>query len=141
MPAMIARLAGVAALACAAAAPAGAVGFGPLSKEGIVDGPAKAFYLDLINPYPVPTEFVVNPVHLDDEERQEHVRVVPPRITLGANRSRRILVVVDHLTVGETARFRVCAERAVDPEGVSVHARVCSKLAARRIDRAVGNGG
>ncbi len=140
MPAVIARLLGFAALA-AAAGPAGAVGLGPLVKEGVVDGPAKAFYLDLVNPYAVPTEFVINPVHLEDEGRQEHVRVVPPRITLGASRSRRILVVVDHLIAGETARFRVCAERAADPEGVSVHARVCSKLAARRIDRAVGNGG
>ena len=48
MPATIARA--LAVLALGLAAPALAVGLGPLSKEGSISGPRKAFYLTIVNP-------------------------------------------------------------------------------------------
>ncbi|QPQ55271.1 hypothetical protein IC614_01235 [Allosphingosinicella flava] len=117
----------------AAAAPAFAVGMGPLAKSGLTDGPRKAFYLTVINPYPAAASFKAYAVGVDDEEVQSRVRILPEAtIRIGAKQNRRILVVADDLEPGETFAFRVCAAKAEMVEGM-VHARVCSKLSARRI--------
>lgn len=135
MPAMRRRLAPLAALLAAAALPAVpalAVGLGPLVKSGVTDGPRKAFYLTLINPYPSATAFRAYAIGMTDEQPQPRVRILPGDVTLGGNTNRRLLIVAGGLTPGETYEFRVCAERAQPIEGM-IRARVCSKLSARRL--------
>lgn len=129
---MSARLA-AALLGLAAAAPLAAVGLGPLAKEGVIDGPRQGFYLNVYNPYPATTAFVLYAVGPDDEERQARVEILPGEVDLAPERGRRILVIADGLAVGETYRFRVCAQRRTPLEGISLNARVCSKLTSRRI--------
>lgn len=109
-----------------------AVGLGPLEKSGLTDGAAKAFYLTLINPYPRTERFTVEPLALLDESRATRVIIFPAEAAVAPNRSRQLLVIVRQLTLGETYIFRVCAQRPPRPEE-SVHARVCSKLTARRL--------
>lgn len=135
---MRARLAITAAALALVAGPAVAVGFGPLRKEGVVDGPSKAFYLTIVNPYDRATDFVAYPVAIDSEAPAANVRVFPDRLRLGAGQSRRVIAIVDQLEVGPAQWVRVCAERAEDPEGTAIHARVCSRLGARRVDPARG---
>ena len=120
-------------LAGLAAAPAFAVGLGPLKIDGMIDGPREGFALDLLNPYPVATDFVVKAIGAEDEEAQARVTVLPAETELGPERRRRVLVVVDELAVGETYHFRVCAQRREPPEGIAINARVCSKLSAHRV--------
>lgn len=124
-------LAGLAALLLAA--PVGAVGLGPLTKSGVIDGPSEAFYLTLLNPYETATEFRIYPVGHQDEDLQARVDVFPHAPTLAGRATRQVLVIANGLTVGETYQFRVCAERAMPPQGIAINARVCSKLSARRI--------
>lgn len=112
--------------------PALAVGLGPLKREGVTDGPGKAFYLTLSNPYPLAERFQVEPVGLADDDAAPRVTVFPDQPVVGAGGARRLLVIVRPLQPGETYTFRVCAQRAPRPEE-TVHARVCSKLAARRL--------
>lgn len=114
------------------AGPASAVGLGPLVKEGATDGPDKAFYLTLINPYPMRTRFTAYAVGAEDEVPAARVRILPADVWLAGERTRRIVVIAGGLAPGETYRFRVCAERVSNEEG-SIHARVCSRLAARRL--------
>lgn len=133
MPAELIRRAAALALATGAAVPAMAVGLGPLVIEGTVAGPRKAFYLTILNPYPDATTFVLSARGRDDEGDPGDVRIHPARLTLAAGSDRRVIVVADNLEPGPTRWFRVCAERAVDPEGSPIHARVCSRLGARRV--------
>ena len=109
-----------------------AVGLGPLDKSGVTDGPAKAFYLTLINPYPRAERFTVEPLGAFDEAPAPRVIIFPADPTVAPNRSRQLLVIVRQLAPGETYMFRVCAQRPPRPEE-TVHARVCSKLTARRL--------
>ncbi|MDP4573540.1 hypothetical protein Q9K02_00120 [Qipengyuania sp. G39] len=104
---------------------------GPLEKSGITDGPKKGFYLTVLNPYDKPETFRTFPAVLGGEDAPQAVTVRPERFVLAAGRQRRVLVVVDELTPGETREFRVCTEK--DKEEGVIHARVCSKLSARRI--------
>lgn len=115
-----------------AAGSAFAVGLGPLEKGGLTDGPGKAFYLTLINPYPRAERFTAEPLGLTDETRAPRVVVFPAQTIVAPNRSRQLLVIVRDLQPGETYMFRVCAQRPPLPQE-TVHARVCSKLTARRL--------
>ena len=128
----IARLA-AAILPLAVVSPALAVGLGPLTNEGVIDGPRKAFQLTLYNPYPQSVAFRVYAVGIDDETPQDKVAIFPAAVTLGPDVSRRLIVIARDLSVNEIYRFRVCAERATPPEGIQINARVCSKLSAHRI--------
>lgn len=134
MPAM--RRLATLAIAVAAALPmssASAVGLGPLAKSGVTAGPRKAFYLTLINPYQTATEFRAYAIGWEDEQRQPRVRILPGEtVTLGGGSQRQLLVIAGGLSPGETYSFRVCAERARQIQGM-IHARVCSKLSARRL--------
>lgn len=125
----------VAVLAAAATGPALAVGLGPLSREGVTDGPDKGFFLTVINPYAEPRNFRAYPVGWEDEttETVTAIDIRPAQFRIAAGKQRRILVVAHDLTPGEARRFRVCAELA-QQEG-PINARVCSKLAARRLAR------
>jgi hypothetical protein len=123
------------ALAALAAAPALAVGLGPLSRSGVTDTDRKGFYLTLINPYPAATPFHAYAIGPADETPQPRVRILPADVTLAGRTSRRILVIATGLAPGESYAFRVCAERAQTPEGM-IHARVCSRLGARRLPAA-----
>ncbi|HEY6917099.1 MAG TPA: hypothetical protein VI381_05600 [Allosphingosinicella sp.] len=106
---------------------------GPLKKEGITDGPRKGFYLTVINPYPGAETFRAYAVGVADEMAQPRVHILPgATISIGGKQSRRILIVADDLQPGETYAFRVCAAKAEVMEGM-IHARVCSKLSARRV--------
>lgn len=116
-----------------AATSASAVGLGPLKLEGAIDGPREGFSLNLYNPYADATEFVLYPVGMDDETAQDRVTILPAQISLGGQHDRRILVIANDLAVGETYKFRVCAQRTTPPEGVMINARVCSKITARRV--------
>lgn len=127
------RLAAPAALIMALTAPLGAVGLGPLSSEGVIDGPRRGFSLTLLNPYAEKTEFRAYAVGADNELPQLRVNILPAIATLGPRQSRRLLVIADELAAGETYSFRVCAERSTPPEGLRITARVCSKLSAHRI--------
>ena len=118
----------------AAAAPAPAVGLGPLRLEGVIDGPREGFMLDLYNPYQETAAFELYAIGLDDETPQPRVTILPAEAPLGAERSRKVLVVVDELQVGETYRFRVCAQRKMPGDGLRINARVCSKISSRRVD-------
>jgi len=113
-------------------APALAVGLGPLTKSGVTDGEAKAFYLTLINPYPHVETFHSVAIGADDEVRAERVALFPADVAIGGGRSRKLLVIVRPLKPGETYAFRVCAAKTPAPQE-TIHARVCSKLAARRL--------
>lgn len=128
---MIRSTALLAALALVAA-PAAGVGLGPLAKSGVTDGPRKAFHLILINPYPAATGFTAYAVGAADETPQPRVRILPGDIRLAGGSERRLLVIASDLAPGETYEFRVCAERADTQEGM-IHARVCSRLSARRL--------
>ena len=124
---------GVASLIALIATPALAVGLGPLTVQGIIDGPREGFSLDLYNPYPETVAFVLYPIGIEDETVQDRISIMPAEAQLGGGRSRRILVVASDLAIGESYRFRVCAQRRMPPEGVTINARVCSKLTARRV--------
>ncbi|MEO8141994.1 MAG: hypothetical protein ABI617_04990 [Sphingomicrobium sp.] len=116
------------------AAPAVAVGLGPLTKEGITDSDRKGFYLTVINPYATAETFTLTPLDADAEAPAPRVTTIPARLVLGGGRNRKVLVVASSLVRGERYTFRVCAERPPLPTE-TIHARVCSKLTARRIDR------
>jgi hypothetical protein len=114
------------------AGPAAAQGFGPLKKSGITDADKKGFYFTLLNPYPGREEFLVYAVGAETEHPAD--RVVSPKapIALAPRAERKVLIVAKDLQPGETYHFRVCAERVV-PLQENVHARVCSRVIARRI--------
>ena len=114
-----------------AGVPALSVGLGPLSKEGVTGSAAKAFYLTLLNPYDEPRSFKARGYDLDGH-MLERVQVHPSTIRMAANSERRIIVIARGLEPGEDFTFRVCAEQAGPNQG-TIHARVCSRLRARRI--------
>ena len=126
------RALAVAASACAVAVPAGAVGLGPLRHSGDTLSERKGFYLTLINPYPAAERFRLYAIGWDSEAPAAEVRIPVAEPRLGPSSRRRVLVVATGLEPGENRRFRVCAERAKPEEGM-IHARVCSKLVARRV--------
>lgn len=116
----------------AVAAPAFAVGLGPLAKVGVTDGPAKAFYLDIRNPYDHSETFHSAAVEWKTEDPATRVTVFPSVITLSPHGTRKLLVIADRLEPGESYTFRVCAFRP-PKENETVYARVCSRLTARRL--------
>lgn len=118
-----------AALACSSAALA--VGLGPLEKSGVTGSEAKGLYLTISNPYPQARQFhaFVEPGSGIDISR---VTIHPAVSTIAGDNKRRILVIVHALEPGETVSFRLCAEK-IEIRKVSIHARVCSRLGARRI--------
>jgi hypothetical protein len=116
----------------ASAAQASAVTLGPLQKSGITDGPGKAFYLTMANPYPTVERFVVNAIGTDDESPQPRVTIFPADTLLGSGARRQLLVIIRNLSPGERYSFRVCAMRQPKPQE-TIHARVCSTLTARRL--------
>jgi P pilus assembly chaperone PapD len=126
-------MAGAVLAALLAAAPAGAVGLGPLVESGRIDGPRKGFDLTLINPEDTPVEYQAYAIGAQDELPQPRVMLYPSIATLGPGRSRHILVIAEALKPGEYYEFRVCAQRMRLPPGVHLNARVCSKLSVRRV--------
>lgn len=120
-------------LALTIAAPGAAIGLGPLVMNGVIDGPREGFQLDVYNPYSTATDFVAYAIGVDDEQKQTRVTVYPEEWALGSERGRKLLIIADNLAVGETYRFRVCAQRKTPPEGIEVNARVCSKISAHRV--------
>jgi hypothetical protein len=131
--ALLHRLKMMAALGLALSinAPAAAVTFGPLQKSGNTASDRKGFYLNLANPYERAFEFRLF-LEPGDIGLRERVKIIPSAATLRGRGKRRILVIVRDLTPGETLEFRVCAERAPQFQE-TVHARVCSRLTARRL--------
>ena len=123
----------LAAAVLVAAGPAQTVGLGPLTIVGTIDGPREGFMLDLINPEASIEIFVLYAIGLTDETPQQRVSILPAQAQLGPKRDRKVLVIADDLAVGETYKFRVCAERQAPIEGMAIHARVCSKLSAHRV--------
>lgn len=122
------------AIAVMAATPLGAVGLGPLEQKGVIDGPREGFTLTLFNPYQEATAFRMYAIGPDgDEAPQNRVTILPAQTILGAQQARSLLIIANDLQPGETYNFRLCAERAQPPAGALIHARVCSKLSARRI--------
>lgn len=111
-----------------------AVGLGPLKNQGITGSDRKGFYLTLMNPYRKVESFHLYPIALADDTPEPRVKILPAETRLAPEGRRRILVVAKDLAPGETRSFRVCAERTAQPGEVIVHARVCSKLTARRIN-------
>ena len=119
--------------ALATATPAIAVGLGPLSASGLTVSDRKGFFLNLYNPYDIPTAFKLVAIGWDDETVQTRVLITALQPTLSSQGQRRILIIDTELVPGEIHRFRVCAERS-DPNGEAlIHARVCSKLTAQRV--------
>lgn len=127
------RIAAVALGLAATASPALSVGLGPLTQSGATRSDRKGFYLTLVNPYPAQTRFRLYSVEWDNDRPVPRVRIPLAQPILGANARRRILAIDTGLVPGEHHQFRVCAERAdLNGEGL-IHARVCSKLIARRV--------
>ncbi len=108
-----------------------AVGLGPLEKSGLTASEAKGFYLTLTNPYKEPYRFrtFVDP---DSPGAGDRVTILPEVALMAPESNRKILVVVRDLVPGEQFDVRVCAER-IESKEVVIHARVCSKLSARRV--------
>lgn len=127
----------LAAIVLLAATPSLAVGLGPLSKSGVTDGPGKAFYLTLYNPYEERAEFTVYAVSDADESAAPRVHVPANILPLRPEATRKFLISVTDLAPGETYKFRVCAERYLTKDE-PIHARVCSRLTARRIPAGAG---
>lgn len=132
MFAIASRTAAALLIAAAAGSAAGAVGLGPLSNSGVTNSDRKGFYLTLINPYPTQARFRLYSVEWDSESPVARVRIPIHQPVLGPKSQRRLLVIDTGLVPGEEHRFRICAERAQAGEGI-IHARVCSKLIARRL--------
>lgn len=125
-------------LALALAAPALAVGLSPLAKAGDTAGPNKAFYLTVINPYREARTFRAYEDGAEaaasgaaDAGAPARLSILPATVTIKPGGQRRIVVILRGLTPGETRETRVCAELAKQ-EGM-IHARVCSRLTARRL--------
>jgi len=133
MSAVNLRLVAAALIAATAFSSAGAVGLGPLSLDGVTRTDRKGFYLTLINPYPAQERFRVYSVGWDNEDPVARVRIPISTPLLGPKAQRRILVVDTGLTRGEEHKFRVCAERVAPAGQELIHARVCSKVTARRL--------
>ena len=121
-------------LGLAVAAPAVAVGLGPLTKEGVTDSDRKGFYLTVTNPYPRSETFTLTPLDAIAEAPAPRVTAIPSRMTIGGGRTSKVLIIASGLVPRERYTFRVCAERPPLPTE-TLHARVCSKLTARRVDR------
>jgi hypothetical protein len=122
------------ALALAAVvAPAAAVGLGPLSAAGATRTERKGFYLTLINPFAKAERFRLYSAGWDDEAPVARVLIPVATPLVGAQSQRRMLVVDTGLKPGEEHQFRVCAERVDRSQEGLIHARVCSKLTARRL--------
>jgi hypothetical protein len=133
MPTVKRRAASFLAAALLATSPAGSVGLGPLTASGLTDNERKGFYLVLINPYPELVRYRLYGIEWDSDAPVARVLIPLNHPALGPNSRRRVLVIDTELARGEEHRFRVCAERADPAEEGFVHARVCSKLIARRI--------
>lgn len=133
MFAIASRTAAALLVAVAAGSAAGAVGLGPLSNSGLTNSDRKGFYLTLINPYPTQARFRLYGVEWDSETPVARVRIPIDRPVLGPKSQRRLLVIDTGLVPGEEHRFRICAERAQPAGEGIIHARVCSKLIARRV--------
>lgn len=126
----IARVIGASILLSSATA-ALAVGLGPLEKSGVTASERKGLYLKLLNPYEEAHRFRVY-VEEDSGIDEERVKISPSIVPLGPKAERRILVIVEQLVPGEDVQFRLCAEK-IEERRVTVHARICSKLGARRV--------
>jgi hypothetical protein len=123
-----------AALALAAAVtPAAAVGLGPLTLSGATRSERKGFYLTLVNPFPKAERFRLYSAGWDDEQPVARVLIPIATPLVAANAQRRMLVIDTGLAPGEEHHFRVCAERVDRSQEGLIHARVCSKLTARRV--------
>jgi hypothetical protein len=122
----------LAMIALSLSASASAVGLGPLAKQGITDGPGKAFYLTLINPYPKTERFTIDSHNVGNESPADRITIFPADTVVAANGQRQLLVIARDLAPGETRIFRVCAQRPPRAQE-TVHARVCSTLTARRL--------
>ncbi len=122
----------LALLVALAAAPATAVGLGPLRASGVTDGPGKAFYLTLSNPYPQAERFDAVALDVAIDQAAPRIVIFPSKVLIGSGVKRKLLVIVRPLAIGETYRFRVCAARHPKPEE-AIYARVCSTLSARRL--------
>jgi len=133
MPTVARRFATAALVAVVSFSSAGAVGLGPLTNVGITNSERKGFYLTLINPYPAQERFRLYSVEWDTEKPIARVRIPISKPLLGPKSQRRILVIATGLAPGEEHKFRVCAERLEAAGEELIHARVCSKLTARRI--------
>lgn len=124
----------VAALALAlVATPALAVGLGPLSLAGVTRTERKGFYLVLVNPFATAERFRLYSTEVDSEQGVDRVLIPVATPIVGPRSQRRVLVIDTGLKPGEVHTFRVCAERADRSREGMIHARVCSKLSARRL--------
>lgn len=133
MPAIVRGVAAAALLISLCCSSAGSVGLGPLSISGVTDSERKGFYLTLLNPYPTQERFQLYAIELDSERAVTRVLIPISRPLLGPKTQRRTLVISTGLARGETYEFRVCAVRVDAPGEELIHARVCSKLTARRV--------
>ena len=133
MRAITRRAAAVALVATLFCLPAGAVGLGPLTHSGVTSSEKKGFYLTLINPYSRRTRFRLYGIAWDDEKPDMRVAIPLSTPILAPKSQRRVLVIATRLAPGEVHTFRVCAERIEAQEEAMIHARICSKLTARRI--------
>lgn len=117
----------------AAVAPAAAVGLGPLAAAGSTRTERKGFYLTLINPFAQAERFRLYSAGPNDEQPVARVLIPNAMPLVPAKSQRRVLVIATGLKPGEEHIFRVCAERADRSQEGMIHARVCSKLVARRV--------
>lgn len=133
LPTVIRNLAASALILAVSVSHAGAVGLGPLSESGLTNSDRKGFFLTLINPYPAQEKFRLSAVAWADETPETRVLLPLSEVTLGPKAQRRVLVIDTGLVPGEEHQFRVCAQRVDQSQETMVHARVCSKLTARRV--------
>ena len=105
----------------------------PMKKSGTTLTARKAFYVTVSNPYPERMTFSLTPMEPGYHAEAKGTRVLPPEVTLGSHRQRRVIFMFD-IPEGETERkVSLC----VAPEGLASHVRprVCGTYVGRRIGR------
>ena len=92
----------VAAMALAAvAAPALAVGLGPLAMSGVTRTERKGFYLVLVNPFATAERFRLYSTEIDSEQGVDRVLIPVATPMVGPRSQRRVLVIDTGLKPGD----------------------------------------
>lgn len=100
----------------------------PMTDEGVTFAAKKGVMINIANPYPRAENFVLEAFEPDYETPTEGVLIMPAKVTLGADATRRVRVIFD--IPGKERTVAVCV-RPEKSEG-QVIPRVCGRYSGRR---------